>query len=745
MTTQQVDVLYPYVYEMKIPDPLYYPDISLTTIKTTNNTFAMGSDLNFYTGVIGADGSSAYLGKYQRQDFHEHYFTVKPAEDISASTTYTYSQYTVSQDSVSNVLLPDIRTYIFNTKLYVLSMSQGDVSHTYPLNTDETIALTSDATMKLEQFDIVNRLGDVEKNWEVLGPSLNFGFNQFGTSELWNVNQYGLANASDADEGYIYHYLYTNSSPHKLVIKKIDKSDGTIIDTTTVDNPGPSTGSHSYVLVEKPSYTSTDVFIVTKGSLGLQIGHAVLQAGDISMSTTLQTMGGHQSGVNVNASNPISYSYIDGDGVGNNLLIYSVVGIKHKIFFTDNVTAETTGIKHFVKPLNYSIDKTERFEEAISSASTDYACVRNPLNTNFIYMAYITADSQIRVIKLYRHINTDGISVYLIMWASRIGAFADNGSSYLYSNTDTDSNGLSMIVDKCGDIYVLARKSSDNITKMWKIMEFNIDLGHTYSDVVADVSVIPNMLKNIDDNYSIITPERYLLANLPVINNVIISSVTSGEVINIVFKYLNYNVFEANDELTATLKILITDALTLLYTGSSVSVLNLDGEGSHLTGTSESLTIQIPSATVVKPCVLRGTEVVRLKSLRSNAADSYEFVPIEKIQVGDYVLNHDSKPALVLDHTKDIISTNDWTSPYIIPIDYFGKDRPYKTLYISGDHGIKNHGKVVYPYRMYKAFKRLVVGSVVEYHHLLLENDSWNFYVANGLLVDSLHNGIYLT
>jgi hypothetical protein len=40
--------------------------------------------------------------------------------------------------------------------------------------------------------------------------------------------------------------------------------------------------------------------------------------------------------------------------------------------------------------------------------------------------------------------------------------------------------------------------------------------------------------------------------------------------------------------------------------------------------------------------------------------------------------------------------------------------------------------------------KRVLLGKTVDFHHLLLEDHQANFYLANGLEVDSYHPGAFM-
>jgi hypothetical protein len=237
----------------------------------------------------------------------------------------------------------------------------------------------------------------------------------------------------------------------------------------------------------------------------------------------------------------------------------------------------------------------------------------------------------------------------------------------------------------------------------------------------------------------------------PAINDVIVLDVgrVSGNY-HVTFKYINYDIFQSpeQDETGMTISqqfnAELLEVLTTLYgSHNNVSIINFDGVFRiYDSYQPHTITVILPTSHLVKPCVVRGTEILIVNTL----SKGIKTIPIEKIRPGDFVINQDGRPSKVLQHTKDIIIADSWTAPYIIPVGYFdqtaGQRQPYLPLLISGDHGIRmvrpdgSVGKL-YPYTIKRGLKRIPIGSVVEYHHLVLESDL-DFYIANGVLIEGL-------
>ena len=373
------------------------------------------------------------------------------------------------------------------------------------------------------------------------------------------------------------------------------------------------------------------------------------------------------------------------------------------------------------------------FNEQLSITQTGYvfAYCSNPLNPDFIYIGYVTATNKaIRVVKLYRHNkqSTVGTYIYLVMWATREHAIA-------FGSTTTS---LRLVVDRCGAVYIQEKYGTTNTIRLWKIIETSLDLGHNaMTAITAPTTTISDMLSAIDDRYSIISAEvSVLIPGLPAVNDVIISTVTNvNDVKQITFKYINYDIFELYEDERTILKALITTALNTLYSGTGNEVVNLN-TGAALDGESGQIYVQIPTASGKAPCIVKGTEIL------CKAAGKYLFNRVENMTVGDFVVNQHGVAVRVVMHSIDIITSKKHNSPYIIPPHYFEKNKPYKQLLISGDHGILVHNKMIFPRDM--GLRQIPFNYTIEYHHLQLANDTANCYIANGVEVDSLHPGPYL-
>jgi hypothetical protein len=268
---------------------------------------------------------------------------------------------------------------------------------------------------------------------------------------------------------------------------------------------------------------------------------------------------------------------------------------------------------------------------------------------------------------------------------------------------------------------------------------------------------MPLVLQHITDNYTIYSDQiQWTVAGVPSVGAVFIQSMTQAPgTITLRFQYLNYNALQLYPSSLAQFSTLITYAFNTLYTGSSVNVINL-GAGTILSGADTYIDVELNTSSLVKPCVVRGTEILRYNPDTGQPERCLiERLPnpeINEVQV----YNQDGTLVRVLAHLRSTIRCTTHNAPYLIPANWFGRNRPYRDLLISGDHGIlysykvghSNSNRIVYPEELVDrgrgGLHQTCLGKIVEYHHLLLEHDERNFYVANGLEVDSYHKGIYI-
>jgi hypothetical protein len=245
------------------------------------------------------------------------------------------------------------------------------------------------------------------------------------------------------------------------------------------------------------------------------------------------------------------------------------------------------------------------------------------------------------------------------------------------------------------------------------------------------------------NDYTILTLDQNIhMASLPQINDVTIdAAINSGGNVALQFQYINYDLLQAFPAVVNDIRTLVNNTFVTLYEDSGLSVVNLDPAAqSSIDGNSTSITVLLPLGSAKKPCVVRGTEIIRMNG------EKPQRVPVEQIQIGDYVLSHTGVPVRVLDHMRTTIYAEEHNAPYYVPKDFFGHNRPYKGLLISGDHGILincNNMKVVYPEDI-TILSKVLLHVTVEFHHLLLDNHQENFYIANGLEVDSYHPGLFM-
>jgi hypothetical protein len=734
MTTQQVKNLHPFVYSIKIIDLLEYPDISTVDITTFNkdNTYAVSPSLDIYGTKNSSDNSDdSALMKLQRLDLHEHYFSVTEPVDYDVCTIlYKPGSYQSSAQDSSTHIIPITKARYQCDHLYVMAICR-----------DSTLGLdlSNNTTVLLQKYLPINRLGDVSLQWEI--KDLHQDLNYYDPVQYSTYNLHGMFAVSGED--YIYTYMHDGCvSLPSIYIHQINRITGALSMSLAVTGVGTSVND---LIIDKPSALENDIFVTINKSDGLWLGTVSL---DIDTSfTSLQNL---SSALIV--TKPATYSYIDSSGQGTQVVIYTEPRNNvNKIFIAEAKTSVNNSIKTFNKPYTYTINQQTRFNvddiDYNNQVYFDFASTRNPMNKDILYVAYFTSLGYIRVVKLYKYLPAGTTrNVYVILWATRADS---TGSAFMVSDTpfvttSTSGNGLHIVSDDVGDIYVFARQEN-GVVYVWKIKEYILDLGHSQiSDITASPTTMTTFLADIEADYSIASQDIYI-GFLPHLSDVIFSSITSNTTIDIVFKYINYDIFQSDEVDAAGLTIIdrfinaLTDALTTLYLNSNITILNLNSSSSELIATTSTVTVSLPLTSTIKPCVLKGTEIVRCQP------NGNQLVSIEKINEGDYVLNQDGIPVKVLRHTSNVISTDRWTSPYMIPANYFGNGQPYRTLFISGDHGILFKNKRLYPYQMPGAFRQTPVHTIVEYHHLLLDNHNNNYYFANGLLVESLHIGMCLT
>lgn len=735
MTTQQVKGLHPFVYPIKVLDLLEYPDLSTVDVITygSDNTYGVDPSLDIYgTQPYSSNSNQAALMKLQRMDIHEHYFTIKEVEDSSFDKIlYTPGSYQAPGTDSSITINPITKSAYYCGALYVMAICK---------NPNLGVDLSSNTTIMLQKFVPLTSKGDISMHWQTL--NLDTYLDNYDPTHYSTYDLHGMFGVSGED--YVYTYMHDACGViPKIFIQQIDRTDGTVVSSQSITNVGASINE---LIIDKPSASEGDLFLTIGRSDGLWLGTVSF---DIDTSTTsLQKI----SGASI-ITKPATYPYIDSSsGTGTQLIIYAEPGRGvDKLYLAEAQTSVAGNVKTFDKPYTYTIDQTSRFNNTDIDFNEqvyfDFASTRNPLNKDIIYVAYFTSLGYIRVVKLYKYLPAGSTrNIYVILWATRADS---TGSAFMvstdeYVRTSTAGNALHIVTDNVGDLYIFARQVGGQVY-IWKLREYLLDLGHSQiSDVTASPNTMTTFLADIEADYSS-QAEGVYFGFLPKLSDVVFDSITSGTTIDIVFKYINNDVFKSGiedaDGKTVADRFVenLIDALTTLYENSNITVINLDSTVNNITTTASTVTVQLPKGTAIKPCVLRGTEVPTYRK------GKVCLQPIQNVHEGDYVMNQQGLPVKVIRHTNNVIITNSWTTPHMIPVGYFGKDQPYKRLFISGDHGILRGNKKLYPYKMQGAFRRVPINSMVEYHHLMLENPQINCFFANGVLVESLREGVYMT
>ena len=717
-TLQQAAGLHPFVTDMKIVNPMIYPTIENINVNTKEWCQpVITNDFNMYTivtepvtvtfNINGEDVvklvSQARLVKFQRQYFHENYFVATTATLPGGSPVIiqTHSVY--------------IDTTTFNPML-TYAVAQNIL---FILVNREVIDLNGETT-----FFMLLTAYKVNDGTEG-GHDVRFLWEKIWTFKT-DMNLYGTMLGG---EGKIYWYKLDDTL---LSIRPFDRITGVEagIKTITLDQ------TYSYCKLTMSLVTNTYYITVRAGNI-IRMATGLLSENDpLSAFITVAT----SSGVSV-PTQPEVLALATEEGKSMCSLIhgynYDTNNILRVVYIPNIV--KDGNISGLETPFYYNLNKFQLFSEVQNQTQSDVSVsvTCNPNNANFSYIAYVATTSQIRIVKLYRNkvANTSfETHVPLVMWGTRLGVIKDTVDGKVGVNVDTN-----------GNVYVFTWSDNGNI-QISKIREYIMDLGHTEGTVIAPINTITDMLSDMTNEYTILTPRQgFLYSTFPNINEVTIDTVVNddGLKLDIKFNYLNYTYLQAFPDIVSGIRNLITTTFRTLYDDSSITVLNLDSHAIGLEGDAYSLNVYLPIGTSKKPCVVKGTEIIR------RTHEKAELIAVEHIRVGDMVLNHEGNYVKVLDHLCSTIYAQEHNAPFLVPRGFFGVNRPYKDLLISGDHGIlvnyqsTRNMKVEYAENI-SVLKRVLLGITVEFHHLLLESHQENFYIANGLEVDSYHPGAFM-
>jgi len=694
MTTQQSSNLHPFVYEIKLVDKQQYPDIVRQDLISQENTnFVIANDFNIYTTTVLNDKLS--IIRLQRQDYHQHYFV--PATVIDETNT------PVTIDVEEGITHAPYLSYNHvNQKLYFMynNASNAHTIEQYTVESTGRNILTNDWSTTITGLDI---------------------------DEQRNRSGFMLG------EDILYSYIYSPTLGVVSIYSTI-KSTG---DTALHKNiTGMSTGLNSLEI--KLNYDESTLYITTISNK-LHVLVATLNDTDSAPMATVtmsEQLGVVQPATTILNEDVLNVIYGFNNDTANQLHISNING---SISSDGDIVGLNT-------PFRYNLNKLLSYEEELNVDQTNLtiAHTNNIYNPNFSYFAYISGTSQIRVVKLYHH-RQQGTTlekyIPLMMWSTRLGAI-----DYYYG-TDNEAGGIQLLSDSAGRIYVFARNGVTGLIKMWVVEEFIIDLGHTAGTVTASVDTMTDLLSSIRDEYTIVNPETYSfgITGYPSVNDVIITQVTEeGSDTRVRFEYIDYDMLVLYPEIKSEIQDDIRTAVTELYQSSNIDVYDI-GSGTIPEGDNSHIVFALPRGTLLRPCVVKGTNVVTCDKNGSNIKS----IPIELVHEHSYVVNQSGKAVKVIKHMNSKIWCQKHNAPFIIPVNFFGEHRPYEKLLISGDHGLlvanKGNGKVNVAYAQnISCLRQVKLEQEIEYHHLLLDEHDKNFFMANGLEVDSLHPGMYM-
>lgn len=709
---QQKAGLHPFVTDMKIVDPMFYPEIKSANVNTKEWCQpVITNDFNMYTIVtepvtLQGQTAQARLVKFQRQNFHENYFVATTAtlpgdSSVIIQTSAAYMGTTTFNPMLTYAVAQNILFILVNLEVQGLN----EVTTSF---------------MRLTAYEVNDGTKgghDVAQLWQ-----------KVWTPVKTDTNLYGTMLGGDK----IYWYKLDDSV---LSIRPISRITGAedATKTITLDE------TYSYCKLTM-SLVENTYYITVRAGNTIRMATGLLNDDEKPLSAFITVA--TASGVSVPTAPEVLAFSPDGTRMcslihGYNYDTNNILRVVYipNIFKDGNIAGLET-------PFYYNLNKFQLFSEVQepnqSDVSVSVTC--NPNNADFSYIAYVATTSQIRIVKLYRN-NVANTSfethIPLVMWGTRLGVIRDTVNGKVGVNVDTN-----------GNVYVFTWSDTGDI-QISKIREYIMDLGHTEGTVIAPINTITEMLRDMTKDYSIneysytiLTPRQgFLYSAFPNINEVTIDTVVNdGQQLDIKFNYLNYTYLQAYPDIVREIRALITTTFIDLYADSSITVLNMDETAIGLEGDANSLNVYLPVGTSKKPCVVKGTEIIR----RAHDKAKAELIAVEHIRVGDMVLNHEGNYVKVLDHLCSTIYAQEHNAPFLVPRGFFGVNRPYKDLLISGDHGIlvyyqsARNMKVEYAENI-SVLKRVLLGVTVEFHHLLLESHQDNFYIANGLEVDSYH------
>ena len=698
-TSQQAAGLHPFVSKIKLVEQSMFPEISLTSLTTDEwTTPVIADDFNIYTTKVTTDTvnltKTLSIIKLQRQNFHENYFTANIATTPSVGA-YGLTPVTIQINSIEDC----------NAELSINKISTVTYMYLY---------YKSNIDYHLVAYEINNSTG---------GHDLIPIFNLRNIATLVNKDLHGVF--YNVTKIFMYYAVGT-----LVTIKEYNRSSGDPVTSFQFELDQ----IYSYCKI-KMARSNENTFYVT-----VKEGNVIKMA---TYSLAERSLSGFFNMINNIGGTPVNPGFISfarENGVDMCSLVYGFNNDTNNILqiaYIPNTVSSTTGyITGLETPFYYNINKYELFSEVSKTSQMDMviAVTTNPNNANFVYMAYVTGTSQLRMIKLYRNniAGTYETSVPLVMWATRLGAIGD-----------TFQGNMGIVTDSTGSVYIITHDSVSSQINIWKTKEYIMDLGHTEGAVVAPVDTITNMLQTMTNDYTILTLDQNIhIAGLPQVNDVTIDTITTeGNNLSLQFQYINYDLLQGFPMVVNDIRTLVNNTFSTLYEDSGISVVNLDPTAPSIDGDDTSISVFLPLGSAKKPCVVKGTEIVRM-----NQNTKPQRIPVEHIQIGDYVLNQACIAVRVIDHMKTTVYAEPHNAPYLIPKNFFGQNRPYKNLLISGDHGIlisNNPLKVVYPEDI-TVLSKVLLNVTIEFHHLLLENHQENFYIANGLEVDSYHPGLFM-
>lgn len=131
------------------------------------------------------------------------------------------------------------------------------------------------------------------------------------------------------------------------------------------------------------------------------------------------------------------------------------------------------------------------------------------------------------------------------------------------------------------------------------------------------------------------------------------------------------------------------------------------------------------------PCLVKDTEILTTEG----------YIPVQHLMKGDILPDLEGNQTKVVSIYRRIVHKDDPEYyPYLVPQDYFGEGKPFKTLKLSQNHAYYHNGAWHHPKCSIPELK-VPESKGVEYYHIQTTNYFDDVIIANGLEVETYAKG----